>query len=73
MPRDVDTVWVLEPGRFDECLVKAGDVVEKDQILARLTNENVDYQLLDVKAQIREKKAQLEIIKRRVSLADEPP
>ena len=72
MPQEVDTVWVLEPGRFDECLVKAGDVVEKDQVLARLTNENVDYQLLGVQSDIREKKAQLEIIYRRISMSDEP-
>ena len=72
MPEDVDTVWVLEPGRFDECLVKAGDVVDKDQVLARLSNENVDYQLLSVQSEITEKKAQLEIINRRISLSDEP-
>ena len=72
MPRDVETVWVLEPGRFDECLAEAGDVVEKDQVLARLTNENVDYELLSVQSEIVEKKAQLEIANRRISLSDQP-
>ena len=72
MPQDVDTVWVLQPGRLDQCLVKAGDVVDKNQILARLTDENIDYQLLSTRSEIAEKKAQLEITNRRISLSDQP-
>ena len=72
MPEEIDTVWVLEPGRFDECLVKAGDVVEKDQVLARLTNDNIDYQLLSVQSEIEEKNAKLEMTNRQFSLTDEP-
>ena len=72
MPEAVDTVWVLESGRFDECLVKAGDTVEEGQVLARLTNEQIDYQLLSVQAEIEEKKAQFEIINRRMSVTNEP-
>ena len=70
MPREVDTVWVLEPGRFDECLVEAGDLVTEGQVLARLVNENVEYQLLDVQAQVEEKKAKMEIANRQLSTTD---
>ena len=72
MPGEIETVWVWEPGRLDECLVKAGDTVTQGQVLARLTNETVDYQLLSVQADIEEKEAQLEIINRQMSIADEP-
>ena len=72
MPKDVGTVWVLESGRLDQCLVKAGDVVAKDQVLARLSDETVDYQLLSVQSEIVEKRAQLEIANRRISLSDQP-
>jgi len=70
MPREVDTVWVLEPGRFDECLVEAGDLVTEGQVLARLVNENVEYQLLDVQAQVEEKKAKMEMANRQLSTTD---
>jgi len=63
---------VLESGRFDECLVKAGDSVEAGQVLARLTNEQIDYQLLSIESEIEDKKAQFEIINRRMSVADQP-
>ena len=72
MPAEIDTVWVRESGRLDECLVAAGDQVESGQVMAKLVNEEVDYQLLDVDAKIKEKYAQLEIANRQMSMSKEP-
>jgi putative peptide zinc metalloprotease protein len=72
MPSDIETVWVREPGRLDECNVKAGDEVDQGQVLAKLVNEDVDYELLSIASEIEEKIAQYEIANRRMSTTDEP-
>jgi putative peptide zinc metalloprotease protein len=41
-PHDADSVYVKVPGKLDQVLVEAGDSVERDQLLAQLTNIDLD-------------------------------
>ncbi len=72
MPQDIETVWVREAGRLDQCDVQAGDEVGKGQVLAKLVNEDIDFELLSVESQVAEKLAQYEIANRRMSTTDKP-
>ena len=60
VPRDIETVWIREPGRLQECLVEAGDRVTANQVLARLTNDEMELRLEEIEGLILEKQAELE-------------
>lgn len=47
-PRDAQWVYAVVPGRMDEKIVKPGDVVSKDMTLCRLTNEDLEREVLDL-------------------------
>jgi hypothetical protein len=57
-PRDAAPVWVGVPGILAEIAVKPGQNVEKDQLLARLTN-------IDIKLEIANREVLIERLKQR--------
>lgn len=50
-PMDAQHVFVTQPGTLIEIACKAGDEVKKDQILARLRNDNLTIELLQLEGE----------------------
>lgn len=50
-PRGEETVYVTVPGRLEELLVAAGDVVDKGQSLARFSNIDLELKIADLEGQ----------------------
>jgi putative peptide zinc metalloprotease protein len=61
MPREIETIWVKESGRLDDCEVTPGQQVHAGQTLARLTNLDLELQLLEAQGRIEEKESELKI------------
>ena len=61
MPREIETIWVYEPGTLENCQVKPGDSVVAGQTLAELVNVDLSINLLDAEAKLLEAASQLEI------------
>jgi putative peptide zinc metalloprotease protein len=55
MPRDIETIWIQEPGMIESVLVKPGETVVQGQKLAQLRNLDLDLQILDIESKIKEK------------------
>ena len=68
MPRDIETIWVNEPGQLDDCEVTPGQQVRAGQTLARLTNVDLELQLLEAQRKIDEKESELKIVQARGTL-----
>ncbi|WP_018607841.1 efflux RND transporter periplasmic adaptor subunit [Uliginosibacterium gangwonense] len=51
-------------GRIDEVMVRAGDKVEKNQVLARMNPEDLDSRVAEARANLAAAKAQLELADR---------
>lgn len=51
MPRDAKSVYVQVPGQLTEVLVRPGQQVEAGQVLARLTNVDVQMQIVELASQ----------------------
>jgi len=49
MPKQIETIWVNEPGVLESCLVEPGDEVAPGQTLAKLSNIELNLELLDAK------------------------
>jgi len=49
MPKQIETIWVNEPGVLESCLVEPGDEVAPGQTLAKLSNIELNLKLLDAK------------------------
>jgi len=60
VPDKLETIYIQEQGILEECLVKPGEVVEKGQVLARLTNLDLALELADAEGKLKAKQAQLQ-------------
>lgn len=73
MPREIETVWVEEPGLLESFEVKPGDRVVTGQPLAHLRNLDLELLLVQAKGKIEEKEAELKLeIARRNITAPSP-
>ena len=63
-PDDAETVYVTEEGRLEELLVRAGDPVDKGQVLARLSNVDLDLEIADLAGQASQFRARLQSLER---------
>ncbi len=54
MPRELETIWVRQPGFIEEILVQPGQSVTAGQIVARLRNIDLELQLSEIESQIKE-------------------
>ena len=52
MPQEIETIWVDETGKLESCDVVPGQTVTKGQTLARLSNIDLELQLLATKGQL---------------------
>jgi putative peptide zinc metalloprotease protein len=55
MPADIETIWIKEPGTIDSINVQPGQKVEQGTSLIQLRNLDLDLELSDIEAQIKEK------------------
>lgn len=62
--RDADSVYVDVPGTLVELDVQSGSRVEKGQTLARLSNLDLELEIVELKSQLAQQKARLESLKR---------
>jgi putative peptide zinc metalloprotease protein len=62
---ETDAVHVQVPGTLEEALVAPGQVVAKDQVLARLTNVDLDIQIKELERQRNQYKSHWESLERR--------
>ncbi len=60
MPKQIETIWINEPGVLQSCLVKPGDEVVEGQTLAKLTNVELQLDLLDAKSKFEEAQSKFE-------------
>jgi len=60
VPRDTIYLDAIEGGRVEQVLVEAGDMVEKDQPLVRLSNTELELVVLDREARLIESITQLQ-------------
>jgi putative peptide zinc metalloprotease protein len=63
-PRDAEAVYVQVPGILEQIDVKAGQRVEKDQPLARLSNVPLDLEITDLQSQVEQDRVRLEVLNR---------
>ncbi len=63
MPQEIETIWVDETGKLESCDVVPGQQVKKGQTLARLSNIDLELQLMASKGQLAEKEHQLNIMR----------
>ncbi|HJT34045.1 MAG TPA: hemolysin D [Pirellulales bacterium] len=63
-PRDAQKIFVNVPGELDEVLVKAGDVVEKDTTLAKLSNLDVQLDIANLEGERDQNRTQLRSLER---------
>ena len=59
LPRDIQRINVVEVGILEECFVKTGDVVAKNQPIARLRNYELEQEIFATKGRLATKRAQL--------------
>ena len=60
VPDKLETIYIQEQGILQECLVKPGEMVEKGQVLARLTNLDLALELAEAEGKLTSKQAQLQ-------------
>ncbi len=60
MPEDIETIWIKQPGRLEFCDVKPGQQVAAGQTLARLSNIDLEFQLIESQGKIEEREIELE-------------
>jgi putative peptide zinc metalloprotease protein len=63
-PDEAETVYVTEEGRLDDLLVRAGDRVEAGQVLARLSNVDLDLEIADLEGQAAQFRTRLQSLQR---------
>lgn len=63
-PDDAETVYVTEEGRLEELLVRAGDRVVAGQVLARLSNVDLDLEIADLEGQAAQFRARFQSLQR---------
>ncbi len=61
MPRQIETVWVKESGQLIACDVVPGQEVDAGVTLARLSNLELELQLVQAQAKVQEKRAEWEL------------
>lgn len=62
---DTDQIHIQVPGTLEEVLVRPGQVVAKDQVLARLSNIDLDIQIRELERQRNQYRSHLESLERR--------
>ena len=62
MPQDIVTIWIRQPGKLESCEVKPGEQVAADQVLARLSNIDLELQLMEARGKVKEKKLERELM-----------
>ena len=60
VPDQLETVYIKEQGILEECYVKPGQVVDKGQVLAKLTNLDLELELADAQGKLKAKQSQLQ-------------
>ena len=65
-PRDAQKIFVNVPGELDEVYVKAGDVVEKDATLAKLSNLDVQLDIANLEGERDQNRTQLASLERQM-------
>jgi putative peptide zinc metalloprotease protein len=63
IPRDMETIWIKQPGRLESCEVEPGQKVEAKQLLARLSNPDLEYRLLEALGSMEEKQVELKLLR----------
>jgi putative peptide zinc metalloprotease protein len=63
-PDDAETVYVTEEGRLEELLVRAGDPVQEGDVLARLSNVDLDLEIADLEGQAAQFRARFQSLQR---------
>lgn len=63
-PRDAEPVYISVAGQLDEIDVKSGQAVEKDQVLGRLSNVDLDLQIAQLEGKRAEYASRLESLRR---------
>jgi len=60
VPDKLETIYIQEQGILQECLVSPGETVSKGQVLAKLTNLDLELELADAVGKLKAKQAQLQ-------------
>ena len=63
VPDQMETIYIEEEGILEECFVKPGETVNKGQLLARLSNLDLNLNLADNEGKLRAKQAELSSMK----------
>ncbi len=69
--RDPGRVYVHVPGRLDEVAVRPGDVVTAGQVLARMSNIDLDLEIARYQGQLAEQDAELDGLTGRLTFSDQ--
>lgn len=59
MPKEIETIWVNEPGKLEQCQVEPGQQVKAGETLATLKNVDLEILLLDAQGKIEAKQSEL--------------
>jgi len=62
LPEKLETVWIRQSGKLETCLVKPGDAVTAGEVLAMLSDVDLNLRLLQNRSQIAEKETELEVM-----------
>ncbi len=71
-PQEAAHVYALVPGQLKELTVKAGDVVQKDQVIAKLENEDLKLRQVELEQAIAQYTDQIELLERQSSAGLKP-
>jgi putative peptide zinc metalloprotease protein len=70
MPKDIETVWIKEPGTLQTLVVKPGETVVAGQPLVVLENLDLNLEILEIESQIKEKELEENAILKQSSNQD---
>jgi putative peptide zinc metalloprotease protein len=62
MPQDIATIWIRQPGKLESCEVKPGEEISAGQVVARLSNIDLELQLVEARGKVKEKKLERELM-----------
>ena len=64
MPQEIETIWVKQPGKLENCFVQPGQTVKANTELATLSNIELELQLIAAQNRIDEKEIELKSMHR---------